>query len=224
MQLNLSDIDWTKIDDVLIDMDGTLLDLSFDNWFWGQLIFERHASCHHQSLKKSRDKLIPLFKCKAGTIDWYCIEYWTNILGFDIEALTKEVSHRIKWRPGAIEFLNALKKRGIQTTLATNAHPKVIKIKDEQVGILEHVDRVFSSHQCGWSKESQNFWMALEKSMPFNRDKSIFFDDSEPVLNAAHVHGIKSVIAMSQADCTQPVQNKTRFCGITHFQEVMEDL
>ena len=29
----MSLIDWTHIDTVLLDMDGTLLDLSFDNWF-----------------------------------------------------------------------------------------------------------------------------------------------------------------------------------------------
>ena len=27
-------IDWTRIDTILLDMDGTLLDLGFDNFFW----------------------------------------------------------------------------------------------------------------------------------------------------------------------------------------------
>ena len=31
----LETVDWTEVDHVLLDMDGTLLDLAFDNDFWG---------------------------------------------------------------------------------------------------------------------------------------------------------------------------------------------
>jgi putative hydrolase of the HAD superfamily len=39
-------IDWSRIDTVLLDMDGTLLDLRFDNWFWQELIPSRYAAAH----------------------------------------------------------------------------------------------------------------------------------------------------------------------------------
>ncbi|KEP73664.1 nucleotidase, partial [Microbacterium sp. SUBG005] len=35
MHLN---IDWQAVDTVLLDMDGTLLDLAFDNYFWQKLV------------------------------------------------------------------------------------------------------------------------------------------------------------------------------------------
>lgn len=32
---------WQEIDTVLLDMDGTLIDLHFDNYFWQRLVPER---------------------------------------------------------------------------------------------------------------------------------------------------------------------------------------
>ena len=37
---------WFEIDTVMFDMDGTLLDLHFDNFFWLKLVPE-HFSKHH---------------------------------------------------------------------------------------------------------------------------------------------------------------------------------
>ena len=37
------DIDWQQVDTVLLDMDGTLLDLAFDNYFWQKLVPETYG-------------------------------------------------------------------------------------------------------------------------------------------------------------------------------------
>ena len=46
-------IDWSQIDTVLLDMDGTLLDLRFDNHFWLELVPRRFAEMHGISVRES---------------------------------------------------------------------------------------------------------------------------------------------------------------------------
>ena len=37
-------IDWSRIDTVLLDMDGTLIDLRFDNHLWNVVVPDRCAN------------------------------------------------------------------------------------------------------------------------------------------------------------------------------------
>ena len=42
-------IDWNAINTVLLDMDGTILDLHFDNYFWKEYVPQKYAekTQHH---------------------------------------------------------------------------------------------------------------------------------------------------------------------------------
>ena len=50
-------IDWDDIDTVLLDMDGTLLDLHFDNFFWMHYMPRRYAEIHQRDEADSRRQL-----------------------------------------------------------------------------------------------------------------------------------------------------------------------
>ena len=55
-------VDWTKVDHVLLDMDGTLLDLAFDNDFWGHQIHAHYAALNKLSYDAVVHKFEPLFR------------------------------------------------------------------------------------------------------------------------------------------------------------------
>ena len=44
---------WSEIDTVMFDMDGTLLDLHFDNFFWLKLVPEHLSKQHGVSEKQA---------------------------------------------------------------------------------------------------------------------------------------------------------------------------
>src|SRR3989304_5066385 len=115
-------MDWCAIETVLLDMDGTLLDLYFDSYLWKQHLPLRYAERHGIDVESAKREIVPKIKAKEGSLQWYCLDYWTCELGVDISFLEREVGHLIALRPHVTEFLDFLRRRELQVALQTNAH------------------------------------------------------------------------------------------------------
>ncbi len=182
---------WDHIDTVLLDLDGTLLDLGFDNGFWLDFIPSVYAATRSMSVEEARADLTPRFRACEGTMSWYCIDHWSRELGLDVAALKQTQAGRIAWLPGAQAFLRRLRGLGKRLVLLTNSHPLVLKIKDERTGVIGYLDAAFSSHEFQAPKESPRFWQAIRQVEPFDPQRSLFVDDSPAVLRAAQAAGIR---------------------------------
>ncbi len=213
-------MDWREIDTVLLDLDGTLLDLKFDNYFWSEHVPERFASHHELPLDEARKQVMDRISAEYGTLRWYCTDFWSQELGLDIIALKHEIRDRIGPRPGAREFLERLRDAGRSVHLVTNAHPDTLELKLEQVPIGEYFHGLWSSHSFGHAKESIEFWAALQRELPFQAERCLFIDDNESVLDAAAAYGIRYVRTILHPDSGQPERNQTRHPGIGHFGEL----
>jgi HAD superfamily hydrolase (TIGR01509 family) len=197
---------WDHIDTVLLDLDGTLLDLAFDTYFWWQHLPERYGATRALSLEQSRATLKPRFQAIQHTLDWYCVEYWSRELGLDVPALKRAAGDRIGWLPGAEDFLRRVRARGKRLVLLTNAHPVAVKIKDERTGFTRYFDAVHSSHTFGAPKENPQFWRAVREAEPFDPARSMFVDDSPHVLRAARDAGIRYIYAVRRPDSSGPAR------------------
>ncbi len=193
-------LDWENIDTVLLDMDGTLLDLRFDNWFWLTLIPSRYAAANDITEEEARSHLAPRFRSVAGTLPWYCIEHWTRELDLDIVAIKREEQARVGFLPGAEAFLQRLKDSGKRAVLVTNSHPTTLAIKDERVELTRYFDACYSSHAFAVPKEHAEFWPRLMEREPFVPERALFVDDSVPVLDAARDFGIARLRAVRRPD------------------------
>lgn len=190
---------WEHIDTALIDLDGTLLDLAFDNWFWLEHVPHAYALAQGLEPAAARAQLVPMYKVHEGTLPWYCIDHWSRELALDIRALTRAEGARIGWLPGARDWLRSLHRAGKRLIVLTNAHPDTFQIKDERTGVRRHVDGVVSSHTVGYAKEDPRFWRDLDAHLAFDRDRSLFVDDSLPVLRAARDAGVPWIYAVRRA-------------------------
>lgn len=194
---------WSEIDTVLLDLDGTLLDLAFDNLLWQGEMPARYAARNSISIAEARAVLAPKFRAWRGKLEWYCIDFWSRELGMDVEALHREFADRIAWLPGAREFLLALRRAGKRAVLCTNSHPGTLAIKQRRTGVIDLLDAAFSSHQFGAPKEDQRFWAGLRAVEPFDPARTLFVDDSPPVLAAARVAGIAQLAMVTHPDSTR---------------------
>jgi HAD superfamily hydrolase (TIGR01509 family) len=191
MSAKVENIVWAHIDTVLVDLDGTLLDLGFDNDFWLDFIPEAYAAAQSLSLEEAKATLAPRFRACEGTLSWYCIDYWSRELGLDVAALKRTQANRVAWLPGAEDFLRRVRALGKRLVVLTNSHPQVLEIKDGQTGVTRYVDAAISSHVFRAPKESPSFWKSVQEVEPFDPRRSLFVDDSPPILRAAHAAGIQ---------------------------------
>ncbi|MEP5764082.1 MAG: GMP/IMP nucleotidase [Halieaceae bacterium] len=214
-------IDWDHIDTVLLDMDGTLLDLHYDNYFWSRHVPRRYAEIHRRDEAESRKQLAQRFEQARGSLSWYCVDYWSEQLQLDIPSLKQEVQHMISVRPYVEDFLRRLQKSDKRVLLVTNAHRKVLDLKLSATGIGSWFDAMVVSHELSAAKEEIEFWHRLHALHPFQPARTLLIDDTESVLDAAHRYGIAHLLTLLQPDSKLQKRLDTRFPGIHHFDEIM---
>ncbi|TWH64541.1 putative hydrolase of the HAD superfamily [Azomonas agilis] len=215
---------WSSIDTLLLDMDGTLLDLHFDNHFWLEYLPQHYAQHHNISLAMAKLELIPLFKEQQGTLNWYCLDYWTRELELPIVQIKREIAHLIALHPGVEDFLTLAQARGKRIILITNAHPESLSLKLERVALAQWFERLISSHQYGYPKEDQSFWQALQADISFDPQRTLFIDDSLPILRSARQFGIQHLLAVRQPDSQSLPKVTDEFAAVSCYEQLSQQL
>ena len=198
--------DWSAVRTVCLDMDGTVLDLHFDNLFWLDALPRRWGERHGVPAEEAIPLLRSRFDARRGTLEWYCIDHWSEELDFDIAALKAEMHAHIRYLPGALEFLAALRPLGKRLLLTTNAHPISLGVKNRVAGLERHFDELVSSHEFGVPKEAAGFWTQLARRHGVDPASTLFVDDSAAVLEAARAAGVGQVFQVLLPDSTQPLR------------------
>lgn len=214
-------VEWDAIDTVLVDMDGTLLDLSFDTFFWREVVPQRFARLHRMTVPAAQAALAPRFEARVGTLEWYCLDHWTRDLGLDLKTLKREHSEHIRFLPGAQEFLASVRARGKRVVVVTNAHRDTFAVKAERTGIDLLVDSVVCSHDFAAPKESAEFWRALEAYEPFDAGRTLLIEDSLSVLATARAYGLRHTIAIRRPDSQLPPRAIADFIAIDGVFELV---
>ncbi len=209
------------IQSVLLDMDGTLLDKYFDDYFWGHLLPERYADKHHMTFGKAREELMKQYRAREGTLNWTDLDFWSRKLDLDVPALKEQIKHLIEVHPHVEEFLQVVKKQGKKLHLVTNAHYKSIDLKLKKTRIGKYFDSVLSSFDVGYPKESVLFWQEAERCLGFHKNTTLFVDDSEEILKTARQYGIKYVVYKARASSRIEPKKQKEFISIIDFRELM---
>lgn len=214
-------INWQLIDTVLLDMDGTLLDLHFDNYFWLDYLPKRYAHINSISEETAKTRLHAHFVAHEGTLKWYCLEHWSELLELDVAALKVEIKDKIQVRPFVTEFLQRLRALDKKLILITNAHPQSLNLKLEITRIDQWLDMVISSHEFQEPKEAQAFWTQLQHKEHFNPERTLFIDDTVRILRSAEVFGIRHLLCIHQPDSQSDDRAIQEYPAIHHFDEIL---
>ena len=217
----IKEIPLNDIEYVLLDMDGTLLDLYFDDYFWGHLVPEKYAEKHDMSFGAAKDYLYKTYKSHEKTLNWCDIDFWSSELKLDIPALKEQIRHLIEIHPHVIDFLKLMQKQKKKIYLLTNAHYKTVKIKFRKTQIGEYFDDVLCSFNVGHPKEDIEFWQKAQKRLKFDKEHSLFIDDTEDVMKTARDYGIKYLLFKAHASSKLEPKTTQEFLTIHDFRELM---
>jgi len=211
---------WDEIDFVLLDLDGTLLDKYFDDYFWEEYIPEQYAALKQISIDNAKQEIYAEYKAQEGKLVWTDIHYWSNRFGIDIPALKESVSDRVAVHEGVFPFLEFLKCAGKTVALLTNAHAKAVEIKLMKIPLRPYLQKIVSASEVGFPKEAIQYWEAAEKIVRFDKARALFVDDNEAVLMMAEQFGIKRLVYKSYASSRIPREDSKRFMSIRNFSEI----
>jgi putative hydrolase of the HAD superfamily len=212
--------DWAGIEMVFLDLDGTLLDKYFDDYFWEEAVPTRYAEKHGVSFSQARAKLLATYKKVENTLAWTDLNHWAREIDLDIIGLKRETSHLVALRPQTLTFLDHLKSTGLPVILTTNAHPESLAIKMERFDLRGYFSTMVCSQEVGAAKEQQVFWQELQTHVPYRPANTLLIDDTEKVLRSAEDYGIAHLIHIAKPSSKSRPQYSLRYPSIVDFNDL----
>ncbi len=206
---------------VLLDMDGTLLDKYFDDYFWEHLVPEKYADKHGITFGRAKEALLQRYRSHEQTLNWTDIDFWSHELGLDILALKEQIRHLIEIHPHVENFLELMMSRKKNIYIVTNAHDKVLDLKLRKTEIGKYLTGAITSAEIGFPKEKVEFWQKAEAKLGFAREKTLFVDDTLAVLKTAREYGIKYVVYKARGNSKMEPGCSLEFTSVMDFDELM---
>ncbi len=206
---------------ILLDMDGTLLDKYFDDYFWEHLVPEKYAEKHNITFGRAKEELLSKYKAHEGTLNWTDIDFWSRKLNIDIPALKEQIKHLIEVHPHVEDFLKTLKRHRKKVYMVTNAHYKVLDIKLKKTEIGKYFDKCITSFEMGYPKEMIEFWQKTEKILGFDKNNTLFIDDTVEILKTARSFGIKYTLLKTRANSKKHDTPTGDFPVLQNFSELV---
>ncbi|MBA4372923.1 MAG: haloacid dehalogenase [Thermodesulfovibrio sp.] len=218
----ITQIPFDKIKYVLLDMDGTLLDKYFDDYFWEHLLPEKYAEKKGMTFGMAKEELLARYKIHEGTLNWTDIDFWSREVAIDIPALKEQMRHLIEVHPHVEDFLKAMRRHNRKVFLLTNAHYKVLDIKFRKTELGKYFDAAITSFEIGYPKERLEFWEKAAKLLGFDKEQSLFIDDTKAVLKTARAFGIRYILYKAYASSRAEKGRSRQYMALDDFGDLLD--
>lgn len=164
-----------KLKGVIFDMDGTVVDVSYD---WNQIKAELNTQGK------------PILVYLNGLEEPEKSEKWKVL-----EKYEREATEKARLKPGMRGFLDLLNRRGLKKALVTNNSQRNVSFLLEKFNL--EFDCVISRESGLWKPSGAPFRAVLEK-LRLNEDECCVVGDSHFDIKAAEEAGIPNVFILNE--------------------------
>ncbi|MBF7682477.1 HAD hydrolase-like protein [Acinetobacter sp. B5B] len=208
----------------MFDMDGTLLDLAYDDLIWNVKVPQSYMTTHDICADQTYAFIDQCYQQHQRTLRWYSTQFWSHTLKLNIFEIYKQYAEHICTRPHCIELLSQLKQKNYECWLVTNADVKTLTLKLEKTQIAPYFKHIISSEQIGYAKEDINFWHTLHTRFPFCIQDSVFIDDTTAVLHQAQQFGLKNLWSIAHPSSTGKIKPSCDYPMLEQLTDLLKFL
>lgn len=210
-----------KIDAVIFDLDGTVVD---SMWMWEAIDIEylaRFGIGLPPDLQKkisgmSFSETAVYFKETFGIPD--SLE---KIKADWNEMAMEKYCHEVPLKPGVLEFLKELKKRGIKTGIATSNSRELALAVLDTLELTPYFDEVHMSCEVKTGKPAPDIYLLVARYLGVEPERCLVFEDIPEGIQAGKAAGMKvcGVEDAFSADYREEKKNLADYY-ITHYDEI----
>ena len=215
-------LNWDRIDDVLIDMDGTLLDRHFDNFFFEEDLPRRYVAMQGLSFDASRGTVNGDVPVGGRELAWTDLHYSSGRVGIDVVAMHLSQLTLIGFLLGAEDFLKAVRIKG-KRRAATNAHEAGVAVKSAKTGLDRYVGSDRRRVRSGLSQdEMPEYWPGPAAGwLDSTRAALSMLTTTEMCSAAASHYGIATIIHSAKSSSQLPPVQSSKFASVEHLPALL---
>lgn len=182
-----------KLSAVIFDLDGTLLDslnawTEIDHHFFGRrgmtMPADYTTSIAHMTLELAADYTIKRFALTDSKEA--VIEEW-RVLALEEYAL------RVPLKPGAAEYIAALRTRGVRTAIATACREELCMAALRRHGLAHAFDCITYSEYTGIRKGTPEIYLHTAEALGVPPEECLVFEDLPDGVAGAAAAGMQTV-------------------------------
>ena len=170
---------------VIFDIDGVLLD---SMGIWKDLGARYLLSRGKEPEEGLFEKLFSMSMEQAAEYlrEHYLLKETKEEIAEGIQNMLRDFYYfEVKAKNGAAELMEDFKRKGIRMTAATSSPRDHVGKALERNGLLQYIEKIYTSAEVGSSKHSPEIYYLAAEFMGLNRDQVFVFEDSLYALRTA---------------------------------------
>lgn len=181
----------------IFDMDGTLIDsLIFWEFLW-KTLGEKYLNDPTFRPDETTDRecrTITMAQAMELVHERFALgNSAAELTAFTIELLDTFYREVVLPKPGAVEFLQYLKDKGVKMAVCTASNGNLVKIAMERCGLTPYLDMVVSCATVGKGKDEPDVFLLTLDKMGTKPEETWMFEDSYVALQTAKRIGMPTV-------------------------------